>query len=103
MGIKYFTKGRGIHTKTFKNNFIRSAWTSNAFSGSLPITEIAKAALWTNVKTFGRFYNKPVIDNNFGNFLLTNSLQLYPYFRYCMLRIGTCMIDVVLYIYQFGL
>ena len=54
----------GINTKTFKTHSLRSASTSNAFS----------SAGWTNVKTFGKFYNKPVIDNNFGNILLTNSL-----------------------------
>ena len=64
----------GIHTKTFKTHSLRSASTLNAFSGGLPLTEIGKAAGWTNVKTFGKFYNKPVIGNNFGNILLTNSL-----------------------------
>ena len=60
----------GIHTKTFKSHCLRSGSTSNAFSGGLSLTEIAKAAGWTNVETFEKFYNKPVIDNNFGNFLL---------------------------------
>ena len=46
----------GIHTKTFKTPSLRSALTSNAFSGGLSLTEIAKAARWTNVKTFGKFY-----------------------------------------------
>ena len=64
----------GIHTKTFKNHSLRSASTSNTISGGLSLTEIAKTAAWKNVKTFGKFYNKPVVDNNFGNFLLTNSL-----------------------------
>ena len=86
----------GIHS-------LRSASTSDVYSGGLSLTEIAKAAGWTNVRTFGKCYNKSVIENNFGSFLLTNSLWLYPYFRYCMLRIGTCMIYIVLYIYQFGL
>ena len=54
----------GIHTKTFKAHSLRTTSTSNAF----------KAAGQTNVKTFGKFYNTPVIDNNFGSFLLTNSL-----------------------------
>ena len=63
-----------INTKTFKTHSLRSASASNAFSGGLSLTEIAKAAGWTNVKTFGKFYKKPVIDNNFGNILLTNSL-----------------------------
>ena len=60
----------GIHTKTFKSHSLRSASTSNAFSGGLSLNEIAEAVAWTNVKTFGKFYNKPVIDNKFGNFLL---------------------------------
>ena len=60
----------GIHTKTFKSHPLRSASTSNAFSGGLSLNKIAKAAGWTNVKTFGKFYNKPVIDNNFRKFLL---------------------------------
>ena len=64
----------GIHTKIFKTHSLRSASLSNAFSDGLSLTEIINAAGWTNVKTFGRFYNKPVKDNNFGNFLLTNTL-----------------------------
>ena len=43
---------------------------SDAFSDGLSLTDIAKAAGWTNVKTFGKFYNKLVRDNIFGNFLL---------------------------------
>ena len=65
----------GIHTKTFKSHSLRSASTSNAFSSGLYLTEIAEAAGWANVETFEKFYNKPVIDNNFRNFLL--DLQLY--------------------------
>ena len=45
-----------IHTKTFKIHSLRSASTSNAFSGGLSLREIAKAAGWTNVKTFGKFF-----------------------------------------------
>ena len=41
----------GIHTKTFKSHSLRSASTSNAFSGGLSLTEIAKAAGWKNVET----------------------------------------------------
>ena len=64
----------GIHTKTFKTHSFHSTSISNTFSGGLSLTEIPKAAGWTNVKAFGKFYNNPVIDNNFGNFLLTNNL-----------------------------
>ena len=87
----------GIHAKTFKSDSLRSASTSNAFSGGLPLTKISKAAGWKNVKTFGKFYNKPVIDNNFGNFLL----NLYLYILYAE---NKCfMIYVILYIYHFWL
>ena len=60
----------GVHTKTFKSHSLRSALTSKAFSDGLSLAEIAKAAGWTNIETFGKFYNKPVIVNNCGNFLL---------------------------------
>ena len=53
---------------------LRSGSTSNAFSGGLSFTEIVKVAEWTNAKTFGKLYYTLVIDNNFGKFLLTNSL-----------------------------
>ena len=44
------------------------------FNGGLSLTEIVKAAGWTNVKTFGKFFDKQVTDKNSVNFLLTNSL-----------------------------
>ena len=84
----------GIHTKTFKT--LHSAWTSNAFSGGFSLTEIAKAAGWTNVKTFGEFYNKPLIDYNFGSLLLTNSLYAYRYVWYAENR---CLYDICCFIY----
>ena len=52
----------GIHNKTFKNHSLRSASTWNEYSGGLSLTEIAKAAGWTNVRTFGKCYNKSVIE-----------------------------------------
>ena len=51
----------GIHIKTFKSHSLRSASTSNAFSGGLSLNEIVKAAGWAKVETFGKFYNKAVI------------------------------------------
>ena len=68
-----------IHNITFKIDFLRSTSTSNVFSGDPSLAEIEKAAGWANVKTFGKFFNKPVIEKNFGNFLLTISLQIYAY------------------------
>ena len=89
----------GIHTKTSKSHSLRSALTSNVFSGGLSLTEIAKAAGWTNVKTFGKFCTEPVIDNNFRNFYWQTACNFIHIFMYCMLRLDVCMIYVVLYIY----
>ena len=51
------------------------------------------------IEAFGKFYNKPVIDNNLVNFLLTNILYFMHISRYCMLRIAVCTLFVVLYLY----
>ena len=64
----------GIHTKIFTANSDHSVWTSTAFSVGLSFTGIEMAAGWRNGKTFGKLYNRLVIDKNFGKFLLTNSL-----------------------------
>ena len=60
----------GIHTKTFRSHSLCSALTLNAFSGGMSLIEIAKVARWTNIKVFGKFYIKPVIDTNFGKSLV---------------------------------
>ena len=86
----------GIHTKTFKIHNLHSASTLNAFSGGFSLPEIAKAAGWANVKTFGEFYNKPLIENNLGNLLLTKSLYAYRYVWYAGNR---CLYDVCCFIY----
>ena len=56
----------GINTKTFKAHSTRSATTSVAYNKGLSLSEIGKAAGWSNFTTFGKFYNKPVDVNNFG-------------------------------------
>ena len=81
-----------IHTKTFKIHSLGSTLASNAFSGGLSLTKTAKAVGWTNVRTFGRFYNKSVIilNNNCGNFYGQNVCKFMHIFRYYVLRIGIC-------------
>ena len=71
--VSYILHKTGNHTKTFKTHSLLSAWTSNVFSGGLSLTETVEAAGWTNVKTFDKFFDKQVTDNNSVNFLLTNS------------------------------
>ena len=57
----------GINTTTFKAHSTRAASTSSARCKGLSLTEIAKAAGWSNFSTFGKFYNKPINDVNFGS------------------------------------
>ena len=94
-GYQIFNTKAGIHTKTFKAHSLHGGSTSNAFSGGFSLIEIVKAAGWTNVKTFGEFYNKPLIDNNLGNLLLTNSLYAYRYVWYAENR---CLYDICCFI-----
>jgi len=60
----------GISTKTFTAHSTRSASTSKA-SKHLSLADVNKAAGWTNVKTFAKYYNK-TITNNFCESLLNN-------------------------------
>ena len=61
----------GIETTTFTAHSTRSASTSKA-KRNLSLTEIAKAAGWSNNRTMAKFYNKPIISN-FGSAVLDNS------------------------------
>ena len=77
--------------KTFISNHLRiilsvQHWHQMLSVVIYAITKIAKAAGWTNIKTLGKFYKKPVIDNNFDNFLLTNPYNFMHIFRYCVHR-----------------
>ena len=60
----------GINTTTFKAHSTCAASTSSARCKGLSLTEIAKAAGWSNFSTFGKFYNKPINDVNFGSNIL---------------------------------
>ena len=56
----------GIDTKVFGPHSSRSASASKAQASGLQLNDIMKAAGWTNEKTFARFYNKPIVSNNFS-------------------------------------
>ena len=64
----------GINTKTFKPHATRSASTSAAYNKGLSLSEIGKAAGWSNFTTFAKFYNKPADVNNFGLRILNGTL-----------------------------
>lgn len=53
----------GIDCSKFKTHSIRSAVTSKAKINFIPIDKIMKVAGWSNTKTFGTYYNKPVQDD----------------------------------------
>ena len=55
----------GIDTTVFAAHSTRSASASLVQSKGLDVTETAKAASWTNCRTFAKFYEKP-IEVNFG-------------------------------------
>ena len=64
----------GINTRTFKAHATRSASISAAYSKILSLSELGKAAGWSNFTIFVKFYNKPVDVNNFGLRILNGVL-----------------------------
>ena len=75
--LKLVLKQAGIDISMFKAHSTRAALTSAAASGNIPLSTIMASAGWSNVDTFSKFYNKPVMENEqiFGDALL-QSLQL---------------------------
>ena len=63
-----------INTKIFKAHARRSASTSAAYNKGLSLSEIGKAAGWSNFTTFAKFYKKPIDINNFGLRILNGTL-----------------------------
>lgn len=61
----------GINISVFSAHSTRSAASSKACQKGLNLTEISKAAGWTNAKTFATYYHK-TIKENFGQTLLAN-------------------------------
>ena len=52
----------GINCDMFKTHSIRGAASSKAKMNSVPVDHILKTAGWSNTKTFGKFYDKPVVQ-----------------------------------------
>ena len=63
-------KRSGIETTTFSAHSTRHASTSNA-KRNLSLLEIGKAAGWSNMQTFGKHYNRPILEN-FGETILSH-------------------------------
>ena len=63
---KTVMRSAGTDTKVFGPHSSRTASTSKAQASGLQLNDIMKAAGWTNEKTFARFYNKPIVSDNFS-------------------------------------
>ena len=70
--IKTFLADAGIDVTVFTAHSTRKASTSLANNLGLSVKDLIKAAGWTNIHTFQRFYNLPV-KMNFGDIILSQS------------------------------
>lgn len=66
--VKTILVNAGIDVSVYKAHSTRHASTSLALARGLPIDTICKTAGWSmGSSTFARFYNRPLLDNNFLN------------------------------------
>ena len=61
----------GINTSVFKSHSTRAAATSAAHLANVNVELIMKAAGWTNVSTFAKFYKKPIQENTWADAILS--------------------------------
>ena len=66
---KSVLRDAGIDVAVFSSHSGRSAAISYASHTSLTLPEILKASGWSNVQTFAKHYNKPIVSN-FGTSVL---------------------------------
>ena len=52
----------GIDTSIFSPHSTRSAASSTAKKGQVPIDTILKTGRWRSMKSFGRFYDKEIVE-----------------------------------------
>ena len=71
--IKTVLRLAGIDTSIFKAHSTRSASTSAATKLGVPLQDIMSSAGWSSNSTFGKFYNKDVVQtSNMGDALLSS-------------------------------
>ena len=58
--LRMVMSNAGIDCNKFKTHSIRAASTSKAKQQFVPIEQILKVAGWSNTKTFGTYYDKPI-------------------------------------------
>ena len=74
---KSVLKSAGIDVDQFSAHSTRSASTSCCKTGGLSLSVILKAAGWASSETFASFYDKPLVEPNFGSTLLELSTGLH--------------------------
>ena len=68
--VKATLKASGIDTEQFTAHSCRSASASATKNAGLSLVEIMKTAGWSNCTTFGKFYDKNIIKDNYGHKVL---------------------------------
>ena len=75
----------GIDTSKFTAHSTRGASTSKAAQKGIAIDTILDMADWSNVRTFKKFYQKPITGSSYGLAVLTGKLSsIYQLFIYCI-------------------
>lgn len=68
--VKRCLNKAGVDTSVFGAHSTRAASTSQALRKGISMSEICRAAGWSNCTTFARHYNKPIIDRTFDEGML---------------------------------
>ena len=69
--IRSILGSAGIDTAVFKGHSTRSASTSKARAGRVPLEEVIKMADWSGTSTFTRFYYRPAFDGVYARTVLS--------------------------------
>ena len=70
--IRSVLKVSGVDIDKFSAHSWRSASTSRNQLAGLSLSDIMRSAGWSNASTFAKHYNKPIINENFGDRLLSD-------------------------------
>ncbi|MCG8430595.1 MAG: tyrosine-type recombinase/integrase, partial [Candidatus Omnitrophica bacterium] len=71
--IKLIMSAAGIDVTSFKAHSTRAASTSAGHSIGVPVDKILESGGWQNTRTFGKFYNKPIVaQQSLGDELLAS-------------------------------
>ena len=69
--IRSILDSAGMDAAVFKGHSTRSASTSKARAGGVPLEEVIKMADWSGTSTFTRFYYRPAFDGVYARMVLS--------------------------------